>query len=119
MTSYVVGRTPPANQNRIVISDLTVSGQHCTLTALEDGSCELVDTNSTNGTFVRVKGAWQRISKTRVQKYDEVRLGAYVSTVSDLIRHADPVADEASVAPAKPRFERDPETGEIINKTGP
>ncbi len=119
MTSYFVGRSPNADRNRIVISDLTVSGRHCTLTALEGGTCEIVDNNSTNGTFVRVKGSWQRISKAKVRDHDEVRLGAYITTVADLMRQAEPQPPTTATlpTPARTRFERDPETGEIVIKS--
>jgi pSer/pThr/pTyr-binding forkhead associated (FHA) protein len=119
MTSYFVGRSPNADRNRIVISDLTVSGRHCTLAVLEGGTCEIVDNNSTNGTFVRVKGSWQRISKATVRDHDEVRLGAYITTVAELMRQAEPQPPAATATPPPPartRFERNPETGEIVIK---
>ena len=116
MTTFSIGRNPDGNQGRIVISDLTVSSRHCTLTSCEGGVWEIVDNNSTNGTFVREKGSWRGISKTKVRAEDEVRLGAYLTTVAELIRLAEPPPAAAPPSFAKSRLERDPETGEIVTK---
>lgn len=118
MTTYIIGRNPDRQQNRIIVSDLTVSARHCTLTPCEGGVCEIIDNNSTNGTFIREKGTWRQISKAKLRAEDEVRLGAYMTTVAELIRRAEPMS-AAAIPPAlnRSRIERDPDTGEIVIKT--
>lgn len=118
MTTYFIGRNPEGGRNRIVVSDLTVSARHCTLSPGEGGVWEIFDNKSTNGTFVREKGTWREISKAKLRAEDEVRLGAYITTVAELIRLAQPVTDAAAPPGiSKSRLERDPETGEIVTKT--
>ena len=77
MTTYCVGRNPHGHDGLIVLSDLTVSARHCTLTPCGNGFFEIADNNSTNGTFVRDKGVWRQISKAKVSERDEVRLELY------------------------------------------
>jgi pSer/pThr/pTyr-binding forkhead associated (FHA) protein len=118
MTTYFIGRNPEGDRNRIVVSDLTVSASHCTLSPGEGGVWEIIDNKSTNGTFVREKGTWREISKAKLRAEDEVRLGAYITTVAELIRLVQSVtAPAAPSSISKSRLERDPETGEIVTKT--
>lgn len=110
-TCYAVGRRPRSGETPILVSDLTVSGQHCLLRPTGDG-WEIVDTDSTNGTFVRERGEWRRIDRARVVETDEVRLGAYLTTIAALLALA---AGDGRPAP-RVRPERDPDTGEIVFK---
>lgn len=111
-TCYAVGRRPRSGETPILVSDLTVSGQHCLLRAVVEGGWEIVDTDSTNGTFVRDRGEWRRVDRARVGETDEVRLGAYLTTVAALLALA---PGDARATP-RVRPQRDPDTGEIVFK---
>jgi pSer/pThr/pTyr-binding forkhead associated (FHA) protein len=106
MSRLIIGREPDPTRPRIVLSDKSVSRNHAELSRV-DGQLFLEDLKSSNGTFVREKGGWRRITRECVRPEDEVRLGAYTTTVRTLL-------EEPLYAPARSRIERNPETGEII-----
>ncbi|MFV1995356.1 MAG: FHA domain-containing protein, partial [Verrucomicrobiales bacterium] len=64
--------------NDIVISDSFMSGKHAELHRQKDGSYELVDLGSHNGTFVNDK----RIEKIIVAADDQIRFGVLNATIS-------------------------------------
>lgn len=107
MTTYYVGRQPDPSRPRIVVSgDNTVSQNHCRITTLNDGSFDLEDSKSTNGTFVREPGGWRRVMHVQLRAGDQIRLGNYVTTIAHLIQNA-------IDAPAPVKFVRSP-TGVIV-----
>lgn len=66
---------------KIAITDATVSRKHCKLTEQSDGSFWLEDLNSTNGTFV----GDQRIIKTKVYRTTIITIGSLNVSVESLI----------------------------------
>jgi hypothetical protein len=63
-----LGRKP---ENDIPLQDGTVSGMHAVISKLEDGSYEVEDQNSTNGTFIN----GERITKKALTSGDILQLG--------------------------------------------
>lgn len=63
-----LGRKP---ENDIALPDSTVSGRHAIIHKLADGSYEVEDLNSTNGTFVN----GERIGKHALRSGDVLQLG--------------------------------------------
>jgi predicted component of type VI protein secretion system len=110
MTSYLVGRNPDISGPHIIVSgDSTISSRHCRISSLGNGTYKLDDEASTNGTFVRDQGGWRRVTSVKVGADDPVRLGTYVTTVSQLLRNA---VDTKS----KFKVSRNPKTGEIEHR---
>ena len=75
-----------------------VSRQHAELRPVLEGSTgertyELVDRDSTNGTFVFRNGDWYRIRRQVVSAQDHVRLGDYKSTPAALVEMARPTPE--------------------------
>ena len=46
---YELGRIPPAD---LIVPVPTVSGRHCSVRVVKDGTVELTDLGSTNGTYI-------------------------------------------------------------------
>jgi pSer/pThr/pTyr-binding forkhead associated (FHA) protein len=106
MKVYLVGRAKDCDIN---VADPTVSRCHAELIVQTDTEFLLVDKQSTSGTFVLRKGEWRPVSTARVGPQDKVRLGAFETTVGDLV--------ETRTKRTTPgRLERDPETGEIVDR---
>jgi hypothetical protein len=101
--------------DEIYISNSTVSSIHGTLTDHGNGHYEFHDSGSKNGTFIREEGRWVRVMSADLNARDEIRFGAFVTRIGDLVG-----GDRAHAAPApkstKVKLERHPETGEIIEK---
>ena len=64
-----IGRNP---QNDVVINDQFVSGTHCQIIQDDRGNCTLIDTNSSNGTYVN---GVLRHGEVRLSPSDMVRIG--------------------------------------------
>lgn len=64
-----IGRNP---QNDVVINDEFVSGTHCQIIQDDRGNCTLIDTNSSNGTYVN---GVLRHGEVRLSPTDMVRIG--------------------------------------------
>jgi pSer/pThr/pTyr-binding forkhead associated (FHA) protein len=127
---FVVGRASGANNVDIELprSEDTVGRRHAEITLGTCGSCHVVDLDSKNGTFVRDKNGakWRRVGQASLKLGDSIRLGDYVTTVSDLFqfRRADrriarqpapdkPVKPPATAQKSQSRPRRNPLTGEI------
>jgi hypothetical protein len=109
VVDYVIGREPDPSQPRIILEDKSVSRTHGKLSVLGNGQFMLEDLRSQNGTYVREKGGWRRIDRAQVRDSDEVRLGLFGTTISELL-------SRAIYAPGRVRMERNPETGEIVKR---
>ena len=107
METFVIGREPDPTLPRIEVNDPSVSRIHATISGVGVGRYVLKDLDSANGTFVRGAEGWVRIAETVVDREDELRLGAYVATVAELL-------SKAVKTSLRSRIERNPETGEII-----
>jgi pSer/pThr/pTyr-binding forkhead associated (FHA) protein len=64
-----IGRDP--SRNTLVFSDPTLSGQHLRLVLGVDGTVDLVDSDSTNGTYVRDR----KVKNCRLQPGERFRAG--------------------------------------------
>jgi pSer/pThr/pTyr-binding forkhead associated (FHA) protein len=110
MTRLSIGR---AKGSDIAIADVTVSRRHAELTVAIDGKMTLSDLASTSGTFLFVDGRWTRIARVDVTEGDRIMLGTHETTVTELFSLAGQNASRR-----KRRFERNPETGEIVESEG-
>jgi len=87
MSSYAIGR---GTGNQIVIRDGhgydTVSTNHAELVLDHEGRYYLIDKGSSNGTYVRRGGKWQRVRQEYVDGADRILLGDFETSVADLMR---------------------------------
>ena len=109
MVAYIVGREPDPTVPRIVLEDKSISRKHASLSVVGNNKYVLEDLGSQNGTFVREKGGWRRITNANVAEADEVRLGMFITTVGALLQRA-------IYIPEHVKLERNPETGEIVKR---
>lgn len=118
MATYIVrrgnhgGSEPITRRDRdIFINDDTVSSVHGRIVDFGGGRYEFSDNDSTNGTYIRENRGWARIKTAELSERDEIRIGAFQTRVGDLLG-----ASASAGGPVKVRVERDPETGQIIEK---
>lgn len=122
--TYAIGRSADA-PIRIPDDQRTVSMMHAEITETADGRLYLTDRQSTNGTAVFRHGDWRTLRQDFVDSGERIRLGAYETTVAQLLaglperRAAKPSQRAPTPAPARAvagrrRPRRNPETGEII-----
>lgn len=112
MAEYIVGRRPDTTRSHVVVSgDTTVSSNHCRISSLGDGVYKLDDNASTNGTFVKVQGGWSKVTSIRVRAGDQIRLGKYVTTISELLVNAVEIKGNSKL-----KFTRNPKTAAIEPK---
>lgn len=99
MQLYHIGR---ALDNEIVVNDTTVSRRHAQLLVEDDGTVQLIDLNSSNGTFVnghRVHG------QAKLERNDIVKVGDHLLPWRNYVQAAPPViapSAQQAVAPAPP-----------------
>ncbi len=106
MKAFLVGRAKDCD---IHLTDPTVSRRHAELIAQTDVEFLLVDKQSTSGTYILRKGEWRPVSTAKVGLQDRVRLGAFETTIGELMA--------TRIMRTTPgRLERDPETGEIVDR---
>jgi len=85
MDIYTIGRADAD----IVLDDpeKTVSKHHAELTISDGGrQLYLVDCGSSNGTFVRRDGRWEKIKQDRIKEDDLVRFGSSNVRIRDLLK---------------------------------
>jgi hypothetical protein len=118
MATYIVRRGGRESselirhQNKeIYINDETVSNFHGKIVDCGGGRYEFWDTNSTNGTYIREGRGWTRITTAELSESDEIRLGTFETRLHDLLYPKVSPPGRSGV-----RIERNPETGEIIQK---
>ena len=108
MKTYSIGR---GDENDVVIRDHSVSRNHAELRVDSKGQFQLIDLNSTNGTFVRDGEEWVQIYQAYVAEDERIMFGSTATTVTALLAKktiepdgtlTDAAADEeASGTPAK------------------
>jgi pSer/pThr/pTyr-binding forkhead associated (FHA) protein len=124
MTTLTIGRRSDCH---IVVNDPTVSRLHAEIAAADGGRFTLRDMESAGGTFVRDGQIWRRVTKTTVSIRDVLRLGSHEVSVAELLARipdmghqaelpAQRLAPAARISDKKARFERDPVTGQIVEK---
>jgi pSer/pThr/pTyr-binding forkhead associated (FHA) protein len=98
-----IGRDPESD---CVLSDRSVSRRHAKLLIDAAGGMEILDLESTGGTFLVRDGKAERIKHAKVKKSDVLRLGEYDVSVGDILASVEKSAPaERSVrrkAPAPP-----------------
>ncbi len=118
MTTVTIGRHSDCG---IVLSHPSISRHHAELVIGVRDEYKLVDMNSKYGTYIRHKGsgAWERISAAKLDPSDHVRFGRYdldardmLARLPGLLSRKPVVSRDVGSAPV----ERNPETGEIINR---
>jgi pSer/pThr/pTyr-binding forkhead associated (FHA) protein len=85
MTIYTIGR---ADADIVLDTpEKTVSKHHAELTISDNGrSLYLVDWGSSNGTFVRRDGRWEKIKQDLIKEEDLVRFGSSNVRIRDLLK---------------------------------
>ena len=131
MRSYVIGRSPYAD---VVLADTSVAGRHAEILVTDDGRFYLTDCAAEAGTWRLADGAepgerWEPVRQDFVVADEPLRLGDHRCTVATLLGakagregahgvgswHHDGPPDTRFARP-RGRVERDPETGEIVQK---
>ena len=87
METFIVGRLSSSGGVDIAVppTEDTVGRRHAELQVRPDGSCTIRDLGSANGTFVNERGRWSRVTSANVSLHQEIRLGDYFTTVSQLL----------------------------------
>lgn len=76
-----------------MLADPTVSRRHAELVPTEDSRFYLADCGSKFGTHVRKGNAWRSIRQMFIGEQDEIRLGQYETTASELIALMRPASE--------------------------
>lgn len=119
MTTVSIGRHSDCG---IVLSHPSVSRHHAELAFGANNEMKLVDTNSKYGTYIRRSGSseWRKIAVSELNPSDCVRFGRFEIEVSELIsslpRRKSPAGKIAAKDIDASPVERNPETGEIVNR---
>lgn len=115
-TTYIIGRTAPAD---IIVSGPgmdTLSRRHASITesARGNGYYTLTDLDSSNGTFVNRGGNWIRIHSAEVHETESILLGKYCTTLDELMNRTRIVRqDQTEPIDRQGIWERDPYTGVV------
>lgn len=111
METYIVGRHSSSGGVDIAVAPTedTVGRRHAELQVRPDGSCTIRDLGSANGTFVQESGQWSRVSVANVGANQQIRLGDYATTPSQLLAFRTGVQPfDVGYQPAVPRPKSDP-----------
>ena len=114
----IVGR---GRGSDVQVDNPSVSRLHAELVVTDDGAFHITDRLSTNGTWIRVAGAWQPVRQRWASARDRLRLGDFEVSVEELVRRAGdgrgrpagpPPPPPDGLPPAKVR--RHSETGNVV-----
>ena len=83
----------------LVINDRSVSRRHAELQVAADGGLQIVDLESSGGTFLLRDGTDELVLKAKLQRTDSLRLGEYEITVYELMMRAQPLLGRAAAEP--------------------
>ncbi|MBJ7390428.1 MAG: DUF4190 domain-containing protein [Chthoniobacterales bacterium] len=111
METFIIGRQSSSGGVDIAVppAEDTVGRRHAELQVRPDESCTIRDLGSANGTFVQEGGRWSRISTANVGAHQNIRLGDYVTTPSQLMAlRAGGRAFHAGYQPTGPQPKSDP-----------
>jgi len=82
---FTIGRDPACH---IVLADEKVSKKHAEIAFLEGGKIQLIDQNSTNGTFILKGKEFKKIQKASfISPPDLIRFGPCQMKVKDLLEY--------------------------------
>ena len=122
----IIGRSRAAD---IRLRERSVSRLHAEFVVTDDGLLHVSDRSSANGTWIDVKGRWERLTQRTVTERDRLRFGSHVIEIAELVRRqpvrrlADQPEDGPAAGPGNKRdaddlpmgpVRRNPETGEVI-----
>ncbi len=82
MKTYSIGR---GDENDVTIRDHSVSRNHAELRVDDEGQFQLIDLNSTNGTFVRDGEEWVQVYQAYVAEDERIMFGSTATTVTALL----------------------------------
>jgi hypothetical protein len=87
MRTLVVGRHSSSGGVDIAIAPTedTVGRRHAEITVNDDGTYFLRDLGSANGTFIHDGARWNRVTSSRVSPQQQIRLGDYITSISQLL----------------------------------
>ena len=89
MQCYRVGRS---SQNDIVLNNITVSRHHAEVRCRPDGLYDVIDLDSTVGSFVMMDGEWVQFAQVTVEGDEPIRLGEHKATIARLLSGGDPLS---------------------------
>jgi pSer/pThr/pTyr-binding forkhead associated (FHA) protein len=89
MDCYRVGRS---SENDIVLNNVTVSRRHAEVRCREDGLYDVIDLDSTVGSFVLENGEWVQFAQVTVEADEPIRLGEHKATIARLLSGGDPLS---------------------------
>ncbi|MHA1536149.1 MAG: FHA domain-containing protein [Alphaproteobacteria bacterium] len=96
MKTYSIGR---GDENDVVIRDHSVSRNHAELRVDDEGQFQLVDLNSTNGTFVRDGSEWVQVYQAYVAEDERIMFGSTATTLTALLARK-PIEPEGTLTGA-------------------
>lgn len=126
MERYNIFRIGRRSDNHIVLLDDSVSRCHAELVLTPDGQAMLTDRCSSEGTFVKEKEGWLRISHREIDRPAQLRFGDFSIQANKIINAAEEIQREQdanrsalsqseSVTPSTGFVRRNPEDGRIIS----
>ncbi|MBF0423000.1 MAG: FHA domain-containing protein [Magnetococcales bacterium] len=110
MKTYWIGRQPEVD---IVLEMESISNLHAELVVTDDGEYFLTDCGSTNGTFRRKEGQWQRFRQAFITPDEPLRLGSLETTARKLLAKLGRTQGRHDVATY---YHRNPATGNFERK---
>ncbi len=76
----------------ITLRDTTISRTHAAIEINRDGTLDIQDLGSANGTWVKRKGRWRRVDRVTMRADQEIRFGKKKVLLSELFKDIDLVA---------------------------
>jgi len=89
MECYRVGRS---SENDIVLNNVTVSRRHAEVRCRADGLYDVIDLDSTVGSYVLMNGEWVQFAQVTVEPDEPLRLGEHKATIARLLTGSDPLS---------------------------
>jgi pSer/pThr/pTyr-binding forkhead associated (FHA) protein len=89
MECYRVGRS---SENDIVLNNVTVSRRHAEVRCRTDGLYDVIDLDSTVGSYVMIDGEWVQFAQVTEEADEPIRLGEHKATIARLISGGDPLS---------------------------
>jgi pSer/pThr/pTyr-binding forkhead associated (FHA) protein len=89
MECYRVGRS---SENDIVLNNITVSRHHAEVRCRPDGLYDVIDLDSTVGSYLLMDGEWVQFAEATVEADEPIRLGEHKATIARLLSGGDPLS---------------------------
>jgi pSer/pThr/pTyr-binding forkhead associated (FHA) protein len=81
-----------SSENDIVLNNVTVSRRHAEVRCRPDGLFDVIDLDSTVGSYVLMNGEWVQFAQVTVQADEPIRLGEHKATIARLLTGGDPLS---------------------------